>query len=117
MWDVGGQDHLREFWRHHFTGTQGVIYVVDSSDRDRLKEASQQFESVVSDLQLQDATILILANKQDLPNAASSTEIAEIFQVEQLCQGRKYHVQTTTATTNEGVTEGMDWLTNNMERM
>ena len=117
VWDVGGQDHLREFWRHHFTGTQGLIYVVDSSDRDRLQEAAQQFESVVSDLQLNDAAILILANKQDLPNAASSEEVTEIFQINQLLNGRKCHVQPTTATTNQGIAEGMSWLANNMERL
>ena len=117
MWDVGGQDDLREFWRHHFTGTQGLIYVVDSSDRDRIDEASKLFESVVSDLQLIDASILILANKQDLPNAVSSDEITEIFQVDRLCKGRKVHVQATTATTNEGVVEGMDWLATHMEQL
>jgi small GTP-binding protein len=117
MWDVGGQDELREFWRHHFTGTQGLIYVVDASDRDRLEEASQLFETVVTDLQLVDASILILANKQDLPHAVSSDELAKIFQVERLCQGRKIHLQATTATTNEGVNEGMDWLAHNMERL
>ena len=79
MWDVGGQDELREFWRHHFTGTQGLIYVVDASDRDRIEEASQLFETVVTDLQLVDASILILANKQDLPHAVSSDELAKIF--------------------------------------
>jgi GTPase SAR1 family protein len=117
MWDVGGQDDLRDFWRHHFTGSQGLIYVVDSSDRDRLEEASKQFETVVTDLQLVDAAILILANKQDLPNAVTSDEIADIFEVERLCKDRKFYVQATTATTNEGVSEGMDWLAKNMDRL
>ena len=71
----------------------------------------------MTDLQLIDAAILILANKQDLPNAVSSDELAKIFQVERLCQGRKIHLQATTATTNEGVNEGMDWLAHNMERL
>jgi len=117
IWDVGGQDSLREFWRHHFTGTQGLIYVVDSSDRDRLQEAAQFFETVVSDLQLEDAAILVLANKQDMPDAASGEEISQIFDVERLCTGRKVLVQMSTATTNEGVMEGMQWLAENMERL
>lgn len=36
--DVGGQDSIRPLWRHHFTGTQGLIYVVDSADRQRVKK-------------------------------------------------------------------------------
>ena len=35
MWDVGGQDKLRPLWRHYFQNTNGVIFVVDSNDRDR----------------------------------------------------------------------------------
>ena len=49
IWDVGGQDQLREFWRHHFTGTQGVVFVVDAADQDRLTDAKAEFEKVVTD--------------------------------------------------------------------
>ena len=37
VWDVGGQDKIRLLWRHYYTNTQGLIYVVDSNDRERIE--------------------------------------------------------------------------------
>lgn len=39
MWDVGGQDKLRPLWRHYFQNTNGVIFVVDSNDKERVGQA------------------------------------------------------------------------------
>merc|ERR1712070_1323269 len=39
VWDVGGQDKIRPLWRHYYQNTQGVIFVVDSNDRDRVEDA------------------------------------------------------------------------------
>merc|ERR1712167_293976 len=41
VWDVGGQDKIRKLWRHYYLNTQGLIFVVDSNDRDRVKDASE----------------------------------------------------------------------------
>ncbi|KAA0193630.1 hypothetical protein HAZT_HAZT002448 [Hyalella azteca] len=42
VWDVGGQDKIRPLWRHYFQNTQGLIFVVDSNDRERISEASEE---------------------------------------------------------------------------
>merc|ERR1719508_34174 len=39
VWDVGGQDKIRPLWRHYFQNTQGLIFVVDSNDRERIGES------------------------------------------------------------------------------
>ncbi len=65
VWDVGGQDKIRPLWRHYYTGTQGLIFVVDSADLDRLDEARQELHKIVSDREMKDSVILIFANKQD----------------------------------------------------
>merc|ERR1712008_363862 len=39
VWDVGGQDKIRPLWRHYYQGTNGLIYVIDSNDRDRIEDA------------------------------------------------------------------------------
>lgn len=66
--DVGGQDKIRPLWRHYYTGTQGLIFVVDCADRDRIDEARQELHRIVNDREMKDAIILIFANKQDLPD-------------------------------------------------
>lgn len=88
VWDVGGQDKIRPLWRHYYTGktdhnsyivnttnlkfhmsytgTQGLIFVVDCADRDRIDEARTELHRIINDREMRDAIILIFANKQDL---------------------------------------------------
>jgi len=75
VWDVGGQDKIRPLWRHYFQNTQGIIFVVDSNDRERFPEAREELHKMLSEEELRDAVLLVFANKQDLPNAASTAEI------------------------------------------
>ena len=48
VWDVGGQDKIRPLWRHYFQNTQGLIFVVDSNDRERVVEAREELSKMVS---------------------------------------------------------------------
>lgn len=47
VWDVGGQDKIRPLWRHYYQNTQGLIFVVDSSDTKRIAEAEQELANMV----------------------------------------------------------------------
>ena len=47
VWDVGGQDKIRPLWRHYFQNTQGLIFVVDSNDKERITEASDELAKMV----------------------------------------------------------------------
>jgi hypothetical protein len=67
---VGGQDKIRPLWRHYYTGTQGLIFVVDCADKDRIDEARKELHKIISDREMKDAIILIFANKQDLKGGA-----------------------------------------------
>ena len=67
VWDVGGQDKIRPLWRHYYTGTQGLVFVVDSQDRERVDEAKQELHRILSDREMKDCLLLVFANKQDLP--------------------------------------------------
>lgn len=67
VWDVGGQDKIRPLWRHYFQNTQGIIFVVDSNDRDRVVEAREELQRMLNEDELRDAILLVFANKQDLP--------------------------------------------------
>lgn len=68
VWDVGGQDKIRPLWRHYFQNTQGIIFVVDSNDRDRIApEARDELQRMLNEDELKNALLLVFANKQDLP--------------------------------------------------
>ena len=64
VWDVGGQDKIRPLWRHYFQNTQGLIFVVDSNDRERIGEAREELMRMLAEDELREAVLLIFANKQ-----------------------------------------------------
>ncbi|CAI5464152.1 unnamed protein product [Closterium sp. Yama58-4] len=113
VWDVGGQDKIRPLWRHYFNNTQGLIYVVDSNDRERVMEARDELHRMLNEDELHDATLLIFANKQDLPNAMNAAEITDKLGLHAL-RSRTWYIQSTCATSGEGLYEGLDWLSNNI---
>ncbi|TVU22575.1 hypothetical protein EJB05_32285, partial [Eragrostis curvula] len=113
VWDVGGQDKIRPLWRHYFQNTQGLIFVVDSNDRDRVVEARDELHRMLNEDELRDAVLLVFANKQDLPNAMNAAEITDKLGLHSLRQ-RHWYIQSTCATTGEGLYEGLDWLSNNI---
>uniref|UniRef100_F6HSZ1 ADP-ribosylation factor n=1 Tax=Vitis vinifera TaxID=29760 RepID=F6HSZ1_VITVI len=88
VWDVGGQHKIRPLWRHYFQNTQGLIFVVDSNDRERILEAKDELHRMLSEDELRDATLLVFANKQDLPNAMSVSEITDKMGLHSLRQRR-----------------------------
>ena len=80
VWDVGGQDKIRPLWRHYFSGTQGLIFVIDSSDVDRIEEAGKELETIIQNREMKDALLLVFANKQDVAGGEStkSNSIGEV---------------------------------------
>ena len=116
VWDVGGQEKLRPLWRHYFTNTDGLIYVVDCADVDRVARAAAEFRAIVGDPLMRGAGILVFANKQDLPGAMSSADLCAAFGMGDL-RGRRWHVQGAVATRGEGLYEGLDWLAATLKQM
>ena len=113
VWDVGGQDKIRPLWRHYFQNTQGLIFVVDSNDRERILEARDELHRMLSEDELRNAILLVFANKQDLPNAFSVSEITDKLGLHSLRQ-RHWYIQSTCATSGQGLYEGLDWLSSNI---
>ncbi|CAF2952053.1 unnamed protein product [Rotaria sp. Silwood2] len=109
-WDVGGRDKIRPLWRHYYQNTKAIVFVVDSNDRERVNDASEQLHSILKEDELRDIPVLILANKQDLPNAMSPSELTDKLDLEKLTRQRKWHIQATVATQKKGLQEGFEWL-------
>eukprot|EP00002_Diphylleia_rotans_P020879 TRINITY_DN405_c0_g3_i2.p2 TRINITY_DN405_c0_g3~~TRINITY_DN405_c0_g3_i2.p2 ORF type:complete len:189 (-),score=39.54 TRINITY_DN405_c0_g3_i2:262-756(-) len=115
VWDVGGQDKIRPLWRHYFQNTQGIIFVVDTNDRERMKEACEELHRMLNEEELRDAVLLVFANKQDLPDAMKLNEVTERLNLKGLRQ-RNWYIQATCATTGDGLYEGLDWLSNALQK-
>ncbi|RLM61761.1 ADP-ribosylation factor 3 isoform X1 [Panicum miliaceum] len=133
---TGGQTSIRPYWRCYFPNTQAIIYVVDSSDTDRLVTAKEEFHAileggvswdgvklstVVSEAwrygmclvllmedELKGAVVLVYANKQDLPGALDDAAITESLELHKI-KSRQWAIFKTSAIKGEGLFEGLDW--------
>jgi ADP-ribosylation factor-like protein 1 len=109
IWDLGGQTGIRPFWRCYFSATDAIIYVVDSSDKERMGIAKNELFALLDEDELKESLLLILANKQDLPEAASETEVASMLGVAAI-RNRTWTIAKCSAKDGTGLIEAMDWL-------
>lgn len=108
-WDLGGQSSLRPYWRCYVAGTNAVIYVVDSCDRERLGTTKMELLSLLEEEELKDAVLLVLANKQDMKGALSEAEVSEAMGLTAI-KDRQWHIAKTVAVRGEGLEDAMKWL-------
>ncbi|CAI7627724.1 hypothetical protein N7533_007343 [Penicillium manginii] len=114
VWDVGGQDKIRPLWRHYYSGTQGLIFVVDSSDTARMEEARSELHKIINDREMKDALLLVFANKQDIGGHLSPEEVTQQLQLTKL-KDKLWYVAPSVATDGTGIFEGLAWLSNNVK--
>mmetsp|Transcript_42244 Transcript_42244/g.112952 ORF Transcript_42244/g.112952 Transcript_42244/m.112952 type:complete len:142 (-) Transcript_42244:731-1156(-) len=62
--DVGGRKELREMWHLYYNLTDALVFVVDSGDRARLRQAREEFQKLLAAKELRNAAVLVFANKQ-----------------------------------------------------
>ncbi|CAE8678685.1 unnamed protein product [Polarella glacialis] len=120
VWDIGGHHttQMRQgLWRHYTAATDGLVFVVDCCDRERLPTARETLHDILREFAeaLSGVALLVLANKQDLPSAVSVAELTGHLGLEELAgQGAcgRWHVQPCRANSDagEGLAEGLDWL-------
>ncbi|KAL5019455.1 hypothetical protein ScPMuIL_002347 [Solemya velum] len=108
-WDVGGRDKMRPLFRHYYAGTDAILFVVDSNDRERISQIADELQTTVNEDQLRDAVFCIIANKQDLVGAMSVEEVYKELNLRNIKQ--KHSIFPASAIKGEGLYEPLDWLT------
>ncbi|KAM6357487.1 ADP-ribosylation factor-like protein 14 [Alca torda] len=111
VWDVGGQEKMRHVWCNFLENADGLLYVVDSSDKQRLEESKKEFELILKNEFIKSVPVVVLANKQDLPGALNAEEITRRFNMKKYCSDRNWYVQPCCAITGEGLSEALQRLT------
>ena len=105
---------MRHLWNFYFDNINAVIYVVDCNDHDRVEnECKEELDHLLNAEELKDATFLIYANKQDFPGALDPRQLTEKLGLHNV-RNRKWYVQSSIATRGDGLYEGLDWLSQNM---
>lgn len=111
--DIGGQDKIRKMWHHYYPNTDGLVFVVDSSDVERIKMAKEELDTLNTHPMLANIPFLIFANKQDLSTALKKDAIYQKLNLFSY-KDRNWHVQPSVGTSGEGVQEGFTWLSKNI---
>jgi len=115
VWDIGGQSTIRPYWRNYFEHTDGLVFVIDSADRNRLREAGEELQTLLEDDKLSGSAVLIFANKQDLLSALPADEISNELNLS-LIRDRPWCIMASSAKTGEGLQEGMEWMVQSIQK-
>ncbi|CAL1526313.1 unnamed protein product [Lymnaea stagnalis] len=108
IWDIGGKDNMRPLWKSYLRSANGILFVVDSSDREGLEEARMELVKLVKTQNPQNIPTLVVANKQDLPSVMSLDEVAKGVGVDELSRSHPCQILPSCAVTGEGLAEAMD---------
>ncbi|XP_064600889.1 uncharacterized protein LOC135467058 [Liolophura sinensis] len=106
VWDVGGQEKLRRLWDMFFKGSHGILFVVDSSDRERMASARKELTGMCGEEELRGIPLIVIANKQDITDAMSTSEVADFLNLGTI-KDRYWSVRGTCAARGDGLLEAM----------
>jgi ADP-ribosylation factor related protein 1 len=112
FWDLGGARALRTLWEKYYNEAHGLCFVVDAADHERLDEARDVLQQLLSTAELAGIPLLVFANKLDAPGALRAEEVQERFGLHPARGGssQPQNVMSASALSGEGVEGGVRWL-------
>ncbi|MCL4141118.1 UNVERIFIED_CONTAM: hypothetical protein GTU68_036034 [Idotea baltica] len=113
---MSGQSRYRNLWEHYYRDCQGIIFVVDSSDKLRLVMAQDELNMLLQhpEIKTRRIPILFFANKMDVREACSSVKVSSALGLERLTN-KPWHITPSNAVSGEGLQDGVEWLTNQIK--
>lgn len=109
IWDVGGQRSLRSYWKNYFEATDGLVWVVDCADAQKLETCATELHDLLKEERLAGASLLVLANKQDLAGALSSKEVENALELSKI-KTHNWALYPVSAVRGDSMMEPFDWL-------
>ena len=97
------------YWRCYFPNTSAIIYVIDSSDHDRIDTSRSELLTMLSEEELAGVPLLVFCNKQDIEGAMKPEDISEQLGLAGGEKTRPWSVRGSCATKGEGLEDGLDW--------
>uniref|UniRef100_T1JPJ9 ADP-ribosylation factor-related protein 1 n=1 Tax=Strigamia maritima TaxID=126957 RepID=T1JPJ9_STRMM len=118
FWDLGGQEELQSLWDKYYAESHAVIYVIDSSDKERLQKSKEAFDKMIVNDTLYAVPLLVLANKQDIDGCLKIGDIKSVFNESAHRIGRRdcLVLPVSALKGSDGVDEGIQWLVQCMKR-
>jgi len=113
LWDLSGETGMRKIWPNYYKEADGIIFVVDAANQDRLQEARETFNSLIGGLAVEYVPILIVANKSEEGNSSlSAIDIMQHLEINTLVPHliKNCKVVPCSAVTGLGVKQAVEWL-------
>ena len=109
---MGGHTAVRKLWKEYMVDLDGIIFVVDAADRERFSEVKVQLTGLLNEPMIQEVPLLVLANKIDIPNAASREELTVAFGLfaHEQSDSQPLRIEMCSIHKGSGYAEGIQWL-------
>jgi len=116
IFDMSGQGRYRNLWEHYYKDAQAIIFVIDSSDKLRMVVAKEELDLLLNnpDLKPKRIPVLIFANKMDMRDSLSPVQVSNLLKLDDLKE-KPWHICASNALTGEGLHEGVEWLTDQVQ--
>ena len=109
LWDIGGQPRFRAMWERYCRGVNAIVFVVDASDREKIETSKKELFELISKPALQNIPLLILGNKNDLPDSLNEAQIIEAFELKKI-EGREVCCYSISAKNSVNIDITLEWL-------
>ncbi|KAL5612736.1 hypothetical protein BROUX41_004179 [Berkeleyomyces rouxiae] len=109
IWDVGGQKTLRSYWRNYFEKTDALIWVVDATDKLRIKDCKEELQMLLEEERLSGASLLVFANKTDVTGCMTEEDIIHGLDLDAI-RTHQWHILRCSAMTGVNLKEGLSWV-------
>ncbi|XP_017287130.1 ADP-ribosylation factor-like protein 13B isoform X2 [Kryptolebias marmoratus] len=124
IFDLGGGKRIRGIWKNYYSESHGVVFVVDSSDVQRIQETRETMAEVLQHPRIAGKPVLVLANKQDQEGALAEADIIENLSLEKLVNENKCLCQIEPCSAvigygkkvDKSIKKGLSWLLSNIAK-
>ncbi|XP_051560371.1 ADP-ribosylation factor-like protein 13B isoform X5 [Myxocyprinus asiaticus] len=124
IFDLGGGKRIRGIWKNYYSESYGVVFVVDSSDVQRIQETRDTMAEVLRHPRIAGKPVLVLANKQDQDGALAEADIIESLSLEKLVNENKCICQIEPCSAllgygkkvDKSIKNGLNWLLSNIAK-
>ena len=112
IYDLGGSKGFRSIWPKYYHEVHGFIFVVDSTDPNRLTECRETFREMLKHDKVRGKPVLLLCNKNDVDDAQDRDVIVDSLNVERSVNEARCptRVDTVAAISGQGLKDGFKWL-------
>eukprot|EP01126_Amoeba_proteus_P024346 TRINITY_DN2453_c0_g1_i1.p1 TRINITY_DN2453_c0_g1~~TRINITY_DN2453_c0_g1_i1.p1 ORF type:complete len:153 (+),score=41.54 TRINITY_DN2453_c0_g1_i1:239-697(+) len=109
LWDIGGQPRFRSMWERYCRGVDAIVFVVDGADHEKFESARKELHDLISKPQLQTIPLLVLGNKNDLPECVSAKDLIQLMDLDSV-KGREVALFSISAKEGDNIQLVLEWL-------